>query len=44
VVDLLDLIRKVLTVAKAMEPIEKTRTGEAAEITLAHDNPDVGAQ
>ena len=42
-VDLLDLIRKILTATKTTELIEKMGIGVLVERSLAHDHPDFGA-
>jgi hypothetical protein len=43
VVDLLDLIREVLTAVKTVQPIEKFSVNSSEKINLAQDNPDFGA-
>jgi hypothetical protein len=43
VVDLLDLIREVLTAVKTVQPVEKSAVNSSEKINLAQDNPDLGA-
>jgi hypothetical protein len=43
VVDLLDLIREVLTTVKTIQPIEEFSVHSLEKINLAQDNPDLGA-